>query len=47
MRPAAARAEDDREVTPWLIIEEAAKIGLYSLDFVLNAFNDPASSCRW
>ena len=26
---------------PWPIIEEAAKIGLYSMDFIANAFGDP------
>src|SRR5581483_4813155 len=33
---------DEREETPWPIIEEAAKIGLYSPEFVANAFADPA-----
>ena len=32
---------DEREETPWPIIEEAAKIGLYSMDFIANAFGDP------
>jgi alkylation response protein AidB-like acyl-CoA dehydrogenase len=32
IRPAAAEW-DEREETPWPVIEEAAKIGLYSLDF--------------
>ncbi len=32
---------DEREETPWPIIEEAAKVGLYSFDFVANAFLDP------
>src|SRR5579864_2935352 len=32
---------DEREETPWPIIQEAAKIGLYSWDFVANAFSDP------
>jgi alkylation response protein AidB-like acyl-CoA dehydrogenase len=32
IRPAAAEW-DEREETPWPIIEEASKIGLYSLDF--------------
>jgi alkylation response protein AidB-like acyl-CoA dehydrogenase len=40
MRPAAAEW-DEKEETPWPIIQEAADIGLYSLDFVLNAFSDP------
>ena len=33
VRPAAAEW-DEREETPWPIIEEAARIGLYSLDFM-------------
>src|SRR4029077_5553964 len=41
MRP-AAHEWDEREETPWPIIEEAAKIGLYSLDFVTQCFLDPA-----
>ena len=32
---------DEREETPWPIIEEATKIGLYSLDFVTQSFMDP------
>jgi alkylation response protein AidB-like acyl-CoA dehydrogenase len=40
MRP-AAHEWDEREETPWPIIEEAARIGLYSSDFVANAFADP------
>jgi alkylation response protein AidB-like acyl-CoA dehydrogenase len=40
VRP-AAHEWDEREETPWPIIEEAAKIGLYSLDFVANMFGDP------
>src|ERR1035438_8853377 len=32
IRPAAAEG-DEREETPWPVLEEAAKIGLYSLDF--------------
>ena len=40
IRP-AAHEWDEREETPWPIIQEAAKIGLYSLDFVANAFGDP------
>src|SRR4051794_17579867 len=39
VRPAAAEW-DEREETPWPIIEEAARIGLYSLDFMANAFAD-------
>ncbi len=40
MRP-AAHEWDEREETPWPIIEEAARIGLYSFDFVAQAFLDP------
>jgi alkylation response protein AidB-like acyl-CoA dehydrogenase len=39
VRP-AAHEWDEREETPWPIIEEAARIGLYSFDFVANAFGD-------
>jgi acyl-CoA dehydrogenase len=40
VRP-AAHEWDEREETPWPIIEEAARIGLYSLDFVAHSFFDP------
>ena len=40
VRPAASEW-DEREETPWPIIQEAAKIGLYSFDFIANAFFDP------
>jgi acyl-CoA dehydrogenase len=39
IRP-AAHEWDEREETPWPIIEEAAKVGLYGLDFMTNAFAD-------
>src|SRR5437763_1171231 len=39
VRP-VAHEWDEREETPWPVIEEAAKIGLYSLDFMANAFGD-------
>jgi len=39
IRPAAAEW-DEREETPWPILEEAAKIGLYSLDFFATQFFD-------
>jgi len=39
MRP-AAHEWDEREETPWPIIEEAAAIGIYGLDFMANAFAD-------
>jgi len=41
IRPAAAEW-DEREETPWPIIEEAAKIGLYSLDFFATQWMDPS-----
>ena len=41
VRP-AAHEWDEREETPWPIIEEAAKVGLYSWDFCVNAYSDPA-----
>src|SRR5580704_17343630 len=40
VRP-AANEWDEREETPWPIIEEAAQAGLYSFDFVANCFGDP------
>jgi alkylation response protein AidB-like acyl-CoA dehydrogenase len=40
VRP-AAHEWDEREETPWPIIEEAARVGLYSWDFCANAFADP------
>jgi len=36
VRP-AAEEWDEREEFPWPIVEEAAKIGLYSMDFIANA----------
>jgi len=39
VRPVAAEW-DEREETPWPVIEEAARIGLYSFDFFANAFGD-------
>ena len=42
VRPAGAEW-DEREETPWPIIEEAAKIGLYGMDFMANAMmGDPS-----
>jgi alkylation response protein AidB-like acyl-CoA dehydrogenase len=41
IRPAAAEW-DEREETPWPLIEEAAKVGLYSLDFFAQCAADPA-----
>jgi acyl-CoA dehydrogenase len=40
IRP-AAHEWDEREETPWPIIQEAARVGLYSLDFVSQCFLDP------
>jgi acyl-CoA dehydrogenase len=41
MRPAAAEW-DEREETPWPILEQAAKIGLYSLDFFAQQWLEPS-----
>ncbi|MBT8462733.1 MAG: acyl-CoA dehydrogenase [Acidimicrobiia bacterium] len=41
VRP-AAEEWDEREETPWPIIQEAAQVGLYSFEFFLNAFGDPS-----
>jgi alkylation response protein AidB-like acyl-CoA dehydrogenase len=41
IRPAGAEW-DEREETPWPVIEEAAKIGLYSLDFFSTQWFDPS-----
>jgi acyl-CoA dehydrogenase len=41
IRPAAAEW-DEREETPWPIIEEAAKIGLYALDFFAQQSLEPS-----
>ncbi|MGP8010350.1 MAG: acyl-CoA dehydrogenase family protein [Acidimicrobiales bacterium] len=40
MRPIAAEW-DEREETPWPFIQEAAKLGVYGLDFVMSAIGDP------
>ncbi len=40
VRPAAGDW-DEREEFPWPIVQEAARNGLYGLDFVANAFADP------
>jgi alkylation response protein AidB-like acyl-CoA dehydrogenase len=40
IRP-AAHEWDEREEFPWPIVHEAAKIGLYGVDFMLNAMGDP------
>jgi alkylation response protein AidB-like acyl-CoA dehydrogenase len=41
IRPAGAEW-DEREETPWPILEEAAKIGLYSLDFFAAQWLEPS-----
>ena len=40
MRP-VAQEWDEREETPWPVIEEAAKVGIYSFDFFANVLSDP------
>jgi alkylation response protein AidB-like acyl-CoA dehydrogenase len=40
VRPAAAEW-DEREATPWPVIQEAAKIGLYGFEFLANCYADP------
>ncbi len=39
VRP-VAHEYDEREETPWPVIEEAAKVGLYSFDFIANCYQD-------
>ena len=39
VRP-AAHEYDEREETPWEVIQEAAKIGLYSIDFFATQSSD-------
>ncbi|HLU72476.1 MAG TPA: acyl-CoA dehydrogenase family protein, partial [Nonomuraea sp.] len=41
VRPAGAEW-DEREETPWPVIQEAAKIGLYSLDFFATQWFEPS-----
>jgi len=40
VRPAAAEW-DAREETPWPVIQEAAKVGLYGFEFIANTWADP------
>src|SRR5947209_17006869 len=40
VRP-AGHEWDEKEETPWPVIEEAAKIGLYSWEFMAQCFSDP------
>ncbi|HEX6969421.1 MAG TPA: acyl-CoA dehydrogenase family protein [Micromonosporaceae bacterium] len=40
VRPAAAEW-DAREETPWPIVQEAAKVGLYGFEFLANCWADP------
>lgn len=39
VRPAAAEW-DEREETPWPVLQEAAKIGLYGFEFLINTWSD-------
>ena len=39
IRPVAAEW-DEREQTPWPVIQEAARAGIYSLDFFASAWGD-------
>ena len=41
IRPAAAEW-DEREETPWPVIQEAAKIGLYGFESLAELFGDPS-----
>src|SRR5271170_5394975 len=41
IRPAAAEW-DEREETPWPIIEEATKIGLYGFESIAQFWSDPS-----
>jgi acyl-CoA dehydrogenase len=41
LRPAAAEW-DEREETPWEVIQEAAKIGLYGFEFLASSYADPS-----
>ncbi len=40
VRP-VAHEWDEREEFPWPVVQEAAKVGLYGFDFMLNAMSDP------
>ncbi len=40
MRPAASEW-DEREEFPWPVVQEAASIGLYGWEFLMNAMSDP------
>ena len=40
IRP-AAHEWDEREEFPWPVVQEAAQVGLYGTDFLLNAMGDP------
>ena len=39
IRPAASEW-DEREETPWPVLQEAAKIGLYGFEFLINTWSD-------
>jgi len=40
IRP-AAHEWDEREEFPWPVVQEAAQVGLYGVDFILSAMGDP------
>jgi acyl-CoA dehydrogenase len=40
VRP-VAHEWDEKEETPWPVIQEAAKVGIYSFDFIAQCFADP------
>ena len=42
MRP-VAHEWDEREEFPYPVVEEAAKIGLYGWEFLMNSFQDPTA----
>ncbi len=41
IRP-AAHEWDEAEEFPWPVVQEAAQVGLYGFDFLMNAFGDPS-----
>ena len=45
IRP-VAEEWDEREEFPWPVVQEAAQIGLYGVDFLLNAMGDPTGFWR-
>src|SRR5215207_9478231 len=45
IRP-VAHEWDEREQFPWPVVEEAARVGLYGVDFMVNAIGDPTGLTR-